>query len=157
MQISHEIIYIGLYVLSKNILGRDYLGMLRTGRRLRRCKTKTQRGGKHGPVSNGTSIAERPAAATGRAQRGHWERDLLTGNHGSYMTTFVDRKTRYTILVRLAGKQATAFTQALSRRMNRPPNSMKRSPAAHRREYRPGPGHPSLGERLADQVAQQDT
>jgi len=127
MQISYETIYKGLYVPSKNILGREYLGMLRTGRRLRRCKTKTQKGGKHSPVANGTPISERPAAATSRAERGHWEGDLLTGNHGSYMATLVDRKTRYTILVRLAGKQAAAFALALSRCMNRLPNSLKRS------------------------------
>jgi len=127
MQISYETIYKELYVPSKNTLGREYLAMLRSGRKLCRCKTKTQKGGKHSPVANSTPISERPAAASSRTQRGHWEGDLLTGNHGSYMATLVDRKTRYTILVRLAGKQAGAFTQALCRSMNLLPKSLKRS------------------------------
>ncbi len=127
MQISYETIYKNLYTPSKNVLGRECAGMLRTGRRIRRCRTKTQKGGRHSPVANGTPLSKRPAAAASRSERGHWEGDLLTGNHGSYLASLVDRRTRFTILVRLPGKQSAAVTSALGRRMNRLPASLKKS------------------------------
>ena len=127
MTISYESIYKCLYTPTRNVLGKEALRQLRTGRRLRRSRTKTQKGGNHSAVHNGTPITKRPPEAAVRSEPGHWEGDLVTGNHGSYVATLVDRKTRFTLLIRLAGKEAGTVTSALCRRMQRLPESLKKS------------------------------
>jgi len=47
-----------------------------------------------------------PRQTTDRA--GHWEGDLLAGNHGSYLATLVDRMTRFTVLIGVTGKRSAA-------------------------------------------------
>ena len=109
MRVSHETIYKRLYIRPNEALGRDHLARLRCGQRIRRCRQKTRKGCReHSPVANGPPISERPAAADDRSEPGHWEGDLLAGNHGSYLATLVDRMTRFTVLVGVAGKSSAA-------------------------------------------------
>jgi IS30 family transposase len=45
------------------------------------------------------TVHQRPEAALGRAEAGHWEGDLITGTRNqSAVITLVDRSTRFTIL-----------------------------------------------------------
>lgn len=128
MRVSHETIYKRLYVPTDEILGRDHLSKLRGGQKIRRCRRKTRKGCReHSPVANGSPLSERPAAADARSEPGHWEGDLLAGNHGSYLATLVDRMTRYSVLVRVVGKTSAAVINAIRRRIRSFPTELKRT------------------------------
>ena len=81
----------------------------------------------HSPVANGPFISERPAAADQRSECGHWEGDLLAGNHSSYLATLVDRMTQFTVLVGVPGKSSAAVIGALRRRIMTFPSELKRT------------------------------
>ena len=87
---------------------------LRSGRRLRRPRTRAKPG-HTGPIPHPTSIRERPAAANDRTEPGHWEGDLIIGkNQRSQIATPVCRQTRYLRLVHLpAGRTADQLYDAL--------------------------------------------
>jgi IS30 family transposase len=50
-----------------------------------------------------------------RAAPGHWEGDLLTGPPSSYIATLVERRSRFVLLVPLAGKDTLTVVGALTR------------------------------------------
>src|SRR6516225_8726652 len=103
--VVHETIYQAVYRPELGGLSRELPArVLRTGRRRRRPRG---RAGEHRP--NGiiamTMIDQRPAAAAGREEPGHWEGDLITGaSNRSAIGTLVDRASRYTILLHLPGR-----------------------------------------------------
>ena len=35
---------------------------------------------------------------------GHWESDLISGSNNTHISTLVERQSRYTVLVKIAGK-----------------------------------------------------
>jgi IS30 family transposase len=78
---------------------------LRTGRTYRRRRGRGRsRDGALKQSTNMKSIRQRPAAAESRRQAGNWEGDLIVGaGQRSAIATLVERKTRFTVLVRLAG------------------------------------------------------
>jgi IS30 family transposase len=57
-------------------------------------------------------ISERPAEALDRAEFGHWELDtiVLRKECGCHLATFVERKSRYTIIRRIENKKAKAMS-----------------------------------------------
>lgn len=94
----YEAVYRGL------VLHADPLN-LRTGRTYRRRRGRGRsREGALKQSTNMKSIHERPAAVESRRQAGHWEGDLIMGaGQRSAVATLVERKTRFTLLVRLPG------------------------------------------------------
>ena len=84
--------------------------MLRTGRRRRKPHRRAD-ARRAGALTGMTMISQRPAAAAGRSEAGHWEGDLITGaSNRSAIGTLADRASRFTILVHLPGPRHTAET-----------------------------------------------
>jgi IS30 family transposase len=69
---------------------------------------------KRGQIPDRTSIDARPAVVEARQRIGDWEGDTIVGKrHKSALLTLVERKTLYTVIVKLTGKRADLLTVAL--------------------------------------------
>jgi transposase, IS30 family len=100
MRVSHETIYESLYLQARGELRTELRLALRTGRARRVPRDRTQAA--KGQISGMINISERPPDASDRAVPGNLEGDLIIGKGGkSQIATLVDRKSRFTILVRI--------------------------------------------------------
>ena len=115
MQISHETIYKSLFVQARGVLKRELLRHLRSRRLMRKARTATTANQSRGGIIDAVSIHERPAEIEDRAIPGHWEGDLISGSNNSHIATLVERKTRFTKLVKVAGKDAQSVATALAK------------------------------------------
>jgi transposase, IS30 family len=107
MQLCHETIYQALLKptdsdgVHHGALDKRYCAKLRTGRRVRRERWRTQTR-KPPAVQDMTPISARPAHVSTNAEAGHWEGDLIVGTSSmSAMVTLRERKTQYGIVVNL--------------------------------------------------------
>jgi IS30 family transposase len=89
MQVSHETIYLSLFVQSRGVLKRALLQHLRRRHMVRPPRRRPT----HSPerILDAVSIHERPASADDRAVPGHWEGDLLMGTRRTRIATLVER------------------------------------------------------------------
>lgn len=62
---------------------------------------------------NGLSIHDRPKSIEARKHLGLCEGDLVPGSQNSHIATLVERKARYTFIVKLQGKDANSVYEAL--------------------------------------------
>jgi IS30 family transposase len=126
MRISHETIYLSLFVQSRGELRRQLTGYLRTGRRARKPQGRLERRGR---IPEMVNISQRPAEVADRAVPGHWEGDLIIGaGHGSAVATLVERHTRFVMLAYLGQERSTELvTEALKQRIQDLPEHLKRS------------------------------
>lgn len=127
MQISHETIYLTLFVQARGALRQDLARHLRTKRAFRRPRRAQATG--QGQIADRILIRERPAEVADRAVPGHWEGDMLLGRPTDGIGTLVERSTRYVVLFQLPGARARAegFRQALTAVIQRLPESLRRS------------------------------
>ena len=100
MRVSHETIYLSLFVQSRGALRRELTRHLRRGHATRRPLGHSVMNGQ-GQLRGTINISERPAEADDRAVPGHWEGDLLFGKKMSAVATLVERKSRFVLLVGL--------------------------------------------------------
>jgi IS30 family transposase len=128
MQISAETIYKTLYYRTRFALHHTLVKHLRRSHSLRQSKRHSRKG-ERGTINivNGVSIRERPTEVDGREVLGHWEGDLVTGSKNTHIATLVDRKSRYTIILKLKGKDATSVTQALTSKFEDLPTELCKS------------------------------
>jgi IS30 family transposase len=128
MQISHETIYISLYVQGRGTLRKELTKHLRTQRTYRRAKNE-MRPTTPRKIPNPILISERPAEAKDRAVPGFWEGDLLLGTPTTAIGTLVERSTRYLMLFALPGAaiRAEAVREALAATIVKLPVSLRRS------------------------------
>ena len=126
MRISHETIYLSLYVQSRGELRRQLSGQLRTGRSTRRAQGRVE---KRGRIADMVNISERPAEVADRAVPGHWEGDLIVGAHNrSAVATLVERQTRFVLLAYLGTDRSTdRVIEALKGQISGLPEHLKRS------------------------------
>ena len=89
MRVSHETIYLSLFVQSRGVLKKALMTHLRQRRTYRRPKGAAAHSGGH--IVDAVSLRERPATVEDRAVPGHWEGDLLVGARQSYVATLVER------------------------------------------------------------------
>jgi IS30 family transposase len=127
MQVSHETIYKSLFVQARGVLKKELLGHLRSRRGMRRSKLATTAGQIRGQIIDAVSIRERPPEVDDRAVPGHWEGDLLCGAANSFIATLVERQTRFTMLVKVEGKDTTNVVNALVREVRKLPVQLRKS------------------------------
>jgi IS30 family transposase len=127
MRVSHETIYLSLYVQARGALRRELARNLRSGRMTRRPVGQLPTVGR-GQLRNTVHISERPAEAEDRAVPGHWEGDLLFGKGMSAVATLVERSSRFVMLVGLPeGHTADVVAAALAEKMTELPVALRRS------------------------------
>ena len=127
MQVSHETIYLSLFVQGKGALRRELTECLRTARAYRRPKVKRAPSGK-GQIVDPVMTSERPAEVEDRAVPGHWEGDLLMGKQQTAIGTLVERWSRYVMLFRLPdGNTAKAVRTQLAATVQRLPEHLWQS------------------------------
>jgi IS30 family transposase len=100
MRVSHETIYLSLFVQARGALRKELTRFLRSKDTTRRPRGHTVMNGQ-GQLRATLNIRERPAEANDRAVPGHWEGDLLMGKRMHAMATLVERKSRFVMLVAL--------------------------------------------------------
>jgi transposase, IS30 family len=105
MRVSHETIYLSLFVQSRGALRKELTRSLRSRRTTRGPKGHSSMNGQ-GQLRGTLNIRERPAEANDRAVPGHWEGDLLMGKRMRALATLVERKSRFVMLVALANGHA---------------------------------------------------
>jgi IS30 family transposase len=127
MRVSHETIYLSLFVQSRGALRKELTRYLRSGHATRRPKGHTVMNGQ-GQLRGTLNIRERPAEANDRAVPGHWEGDLLFGKRMKAIATLVERKTRFVMLIALPnGHAADVVADALARKIVELPEQLRRS------------------------------
>jgi IS30 family transposase len=127
MWVSHETIYLSLFVQGRGALRHELAQCLRTRRAIRRPRTKRAPTGK-GQIREPVMISERPAEVADRAVPGHWEGDLLMGKRMTAIGTLVERWSRYVMLFCLPdGNTAEAVRTALAETIQRLPEHLWRS------------------------------
>jgi IS30 family transposase len=80
-----------------------------------------------GRIVEGVSIRDRPADVEDRAIPGHWEGALITGSQNTHMATLVERSSRFTMLVKVPGKDTASVVMALSTQIRQRPATLRRS------------------------------
>jgi IS30 family transposase len=127
LRVSHETIYRSLFVQARGVLKKELIGHLRAGRRMRYPKGGTTPSRLSGQIIDAISIRERPAEIEDRAVPGHWEGDLLSGANNSHMATFVERHSRFAMLIKVPGKDTASVVAALSKQVCQLPLQLRRS------------------------------
>ena len=127
MRVSHETIYMSLFVQGRGALRQELFRCLRQGRATRRPRGPRQTTGQ-GRIKDMVMISERPAEVEDRAVPGHWEGDLIMGKGMRAIGTLVERSTRYVMLVRLPdGHGGEAVRKALAHKIVTLPVELRRS------------------------------
>jgi IS30 family transposase len=124
MHVSHETIYRSLFVQARGVLKKELMKHLRSQRPVRRAKNSTQKGHGRGQLVDMISIRERPPEIEDRSVPGHWEGDLLTGANRTHIATLVERQTRFTKLVKVAGKDSVSVLNALTAQIKTLPKDL---------------------------------
>ena len=114
MRVSHETIYKSIYVRAKGVIHHSFSQYLRRSKPMRHSRYHRRSGDRSFTnIVNGVSIHERSKTIEKRKSVGHWEGDLVSGSNNTHIATLVDRKSRFTIILKLAGKDAESVHQAL--------------------------------------------
>jgi len=107
--ISHEHIY--QYIYADKRVGGDLCKHLRCQKKQRKRVGSYDCRGK---IPNRRSIEERPEVVEQRTRLGDWEVDLIVGkDHQGVLVTLTERKSRFTLLRKVANKQAQLVSQTI--------------------------------------------
>jgi transposase, IS30 family len=127
MRVSHETIYLSLYVQTRGALRKELTRYLRRGHTTRRPRGHSVMNGQ-GQLRGTLHISQRPPEADDRAVPGHWEGDLLCGKRMTAIATLVERHSRFVMLVQLPdGHSADVVADALAARITALPEQLQRS------------------------------
>lgn len=105
MQISYETIYRFIYLHPQGKLNKKLIKLL-VRQKSRRCQSRSRKSHER-RIQEGISIEQRPLSVEERKEVGNWEGDLLIGaKQTSCIGSLVERKTRYTLLMKLLNRKA---------------------------------------------------
>lgn len=126
MSISHEAIYRYIYTRPQASLNKKLIKLL-VRKKTRRRPSKKRRG-TGSVIVNQVSIDHRPKHIELREEVGHWEGDLVIGkDNKSAIGTIVERKTRFTLILKLSSKNAEEVAEAFSKMLNQLNTEFKKS------------------------------
>lgn len=127
LRVSHETIYRSLFIQTRGVLKKELMKHLRSRRVMRHGKQYTTKGKPRGRIVDAVSIRERPASIEDRSIPGHWEGDLIAGSNNTHIATLVERQSRFTMLVKLDGKDTQTVVSALIKHVKRLPIELRKS------------------------------
>ena len=128
MRVSHETIYMSLFVQTRGALNKELTRYLRTQRARRRPHGSPFRGEGMGQIRDPVNIRERPPEVEDRSVPGHWEGDLLFGKGKTAIITLVERQSRFVMLIGLGGRHtADMVADALASHIVDLPRQLRRS------------------------------
>ncbi|QQY83013.1 IS30 family transposase [Tamlana sp. s12] len=126
MSISHEAIYRHIYLTPQGALNKKLIKLL-TRKKTRRRPIKKVRG-KGSKIPNQVSIDSRPKHIDLRNEIGHWEGDLIIGKgQKSAIGTIVERKSRYTLIVKLKSRKADEVAKMFSKKLKQLNEKLRKS------------------------------
>lgn len=114
MRISYETIYAHIYNHRQAKLNKKLIKLLpyqKSQRKRPNAKTK-----KCTKIKDQISIEQRPKHIEKRSEIGHWEGDLIIGKgQKSAIGTLVERKSRYTIIVKIENRKSKTLVREFSK------------------------------------------
>lgn len=126
MSISHEAIYQHIYRHRQSYLGKKLIKLLPYHHHKRREKRKF--GKNRVRIKDQTNISQRPKDVELRIEIGHWEGDLMIGlGQKSAIGTIVERKTRYTFIVKIENRKSKTVTQQFAKLLNTLPKYIRKT------------------------------
>ena len=126
MAISHEAIYRHIYTRPQASLNKKLIKLLVRKKTRRRPIIKVR--GKGSKIINQVSIDYRPKHINNRQEIGHWEGDLIIGKgQKSAIGTIVERKSRYTLIVKLKSRKADEVAKMFSKKINQLNKKLRKS------------------------------
>lgn len=127
LNISYETIYKHIFAHPQSKVGKKLIKLLTRSntsrhRRIKGIKKKSQ------SIKDRISIDQRPIHIENRLEAGHWEGDLLIGpNQNSCIGSIVERKTRFSILVKLENKKSETVRHAFADRLSILPSLFRKT------------------------------
>lgn len=126
MSISHEAIYMHIYRQPQGKENKRLITLLTYHKSRRRSSKQFNRS--KGKIKGAISIDLRPQHIQDRTQAGHWEGDLMIGaNQASAIATLVERKTRFTYIIKLNDRKSETVTMAFKNYLNKLDTTLKRT------------------------------
>jgi IS30 family transposase len=126
MTISHEAIYLHIYRQPQGKENKRLISLLTYHKSRRRSSKQVCRA--KGRIKDAVSIDLRPPHIEARTQSGHWEGDLMIGaNQASAIATLVERKTRFTYIIKLNDRKSETVTTGFRDCLNKLDTHLKRT------------------------------
>jgi transposase, IS30 family len=117
MNISHETIYKHIFAHPQSGVGRELIKLL-TRSNWTHHRRRKGAGKKSQSIKDRIGIENRPEHIDQRLEIGHWEGDLMIGiNQKSCIGTIVERKSRFTFLIKLPNKKSETVCNAFIQRL----------------------------------------
>ena len=126
MSISYEAIYQHIYKHRQSYLGKKLIKLLPYHHHKRRANRKFNI--KRTRIKEQVNISQRPIHVDLRLEVGHWEGDLMIGvGQKSAIATNVERKTRYTFIMKIDNRKSKTVTKAFASTLNTLPEHIRKS------------------------------
>lgn len=127
MTISHETIYTFIYRHRQAAVNKKLIKLL-TLQRTKRKRKYVNRGVSKERISDAINISHRPEYINDRSEVGHWEGDLMIGvKQASAIATLVERKTRFTYIIKVENRKSETVTSEIKNRLNSLPSKLRKS------------------------------